>query len=429
MPLVLPVLKPAPLLLLLRLLATLLLQAPRCCPRPRLHRCRRCPVCDGSQSVKAKRAHATLHRCMCACMSRLIHKRHQRPARPGRRTCNPAAAQADCCCRRRRLRPLPPDPLHAAAQPCRACNLPTELARASPVARPCGLALPQAAGAAGACLRPGRRGHGRGARWCTEMLLQRRDQSGALMLGGLATPSAAHHHPNSNTSQVAPSGVCVKEGRVRPPSLDPDGCHGESEGEKRRCPRHAKGAPGSLGGTPLCTRSHTAGAPPPAPRHQRRKGLGKANPHYRSSSCGAAGSLAAPAPLPGVMNEEYDAIVLGTGLKECIISGLLSVDKLKASRRACGAGCGLPRPRPQRVTGSGLCAWAPPQLQRRPSFPLCCVTAAWRPDPMTAWCRSCTSTATTTMAACQHRSACRRCATGRGGRMRAALGGRQACLA
>lgn len=29
------------------------------------------------------------------------------------------------------------------------------------------------------------------------------------------------------------------------------------------------------------------------------------------------------------MNEEYDAIVLGTGLKECIISGLLSVDGLK----------------------------------------------------------------------------------------------------
>ncbi|KXZ54169.1 hypothetical protein GPECTOR_5g266 [Gonium pectorale] len=29
------------------------------------------------------------------------------------------------------------------------------------------------------------------------------------------------------------------------------------------------------------------------------------------------------------MNEEYDAIVLGTGLKECIISGLLSVDKKK----------------------------------------------------------------------------------------------------
>mmetsp|Transcript_42011 Transcript_42011/g.108901 ORF Transcript_42011/g.108901 Transcript_42011/m.108901 type:complete len:443 (+) Transcript_42011:146-1474(+) len=29
------------------------------------------------------------------------------------------------------------------------------------------------------------------------------------------------------------------------------------------------------------------------------------------------------------MNEEYDAIVLGTGLKECILSGLLSVDGLK----------------------------------------------------------------------------------------------------
>lgn len=31
------------------------------------------------------------------------------------------------------------------------------------------------------------------------------------------------------------------------------------------------------------------------------------------------------------MDEEYDAIVLGTGLKECIISGLLSVDGYKAS--------------------------------------------------------------------------------------------------
>jgi len=30
------------------------------------------------------------------------------------------------------------------------------------------------------------------------------------------------------------------------------------------------------------------------------------------------------------MEDEYDAIVLGTGLKECIISGLLSsVEKLK----------------------------------------------------------------------------------------------------
>lgn len=29
------------------------------------------------------------------------------------------------------------------------------------------------------------------------------------------------------------------------------------------------------------------------------------------------------------MNEEYDVIVMGTGLKECILSGLLSVDGKK----------------------------------------------------------------------------------------------------
>ncbi len=33
------------------------------------------------------------------------------------------------------------------------------------------------------------------------------------------------------------------------------------------------------------------------------------------------------------MNEEYDAIVLGTGLKECILSGLLSVNGLKVGIR------------------------------------------------------------------------------------------------
>jgi hypothetical protein len=32
------------------------------------------------------------------------------------------------------------------------------------------------------------------------------------------------------------------------------------------------------------------------------------------------------------MDEEYDVIVLGTGLKECILSGLLSVDGLKVNR-------------------------------------------------------------------------------------------------
>ena len=31
------------------------------------------------------------------------------------------------------------------------------------------------------------------------------------------------------------------------------------------------------------------------------------------------------------MDEEYDVVVLGTGLKECILSGLLSVDGLKVS--------------------------------------------------------------------------------------------------
>ncbi|GJM88613.1 hypothetical protein PR202_ga04693 [Eleusine coracana subsp. coracana] len=34
-------------------------------------------------------------------------------------------------------------------------------------------------------------------------------------------------------------------------------------------------------------------------------------------------------PDPATMDEEYDVIVLGTGLKECILSGLLSVDGLK----------------------------------------------------------------------------------------------------
>lgn len=38
------------------------------------------------------------------------------------------------------------------------------------------------------------------------------------------------------------------------------------------------------------------------------------------------------------MDEEYDAIVLGTGLKECIISGLLSVSGMKVrQRRARGS--------------------------------------------------------------------------------------------
>nr|XP_025877545.1 guanosine nucleotide diphosphate dissociation inhibitor 1-like [Oryza sativa Japonica Group] len=36
-----------------------------------------------------------------------------------------------------------------------------------------------------------------------------------------------------------------------------------------------------------------------------------------------------PPARPPAMDEEYDVIVLGTGLMECILSGLLSVDGLK----------------------------------------------------------------------------------------------------
>lgn len=40
------------------------------------------------------------------------------------------------------------------------------------------------------------------------------------------------------------------------------------------------------------------------------------------------------------MDEKYDAIVLGTGLTECIISGLLSVDGLKVHRLPAGSPIG-----------------------------------------------------------------------------------------
>ena len=32
---------------------------------------------------------------------------------------------------------------------------------------------------------------------------------------------------------------------------------------------------------------------------------------------------------PPNMDQEYDAIILGTGLKECLLAGLLSVDGMK----------------------------------------------------------------------------------------------------
>ena len=46
------------------------------------------------------------------------------------------------------------------------------------------------------------------------------------------------------------------------------------------------------------------------------------------------------------MDVEYDVIVLGTGLKECILSGLLSVDRLKVRVRT------LPRRRPPSIPSS-----------------------------------------------------------------------------
>jgi Rab GDP dissociation inhibitor len=40
------------------------------------------------------------------------------------------------------------------------------------------------------------------------------------------------------------------------------------------------------------------------------------------------------------MDQEYDAIVLGTGLKECIISGLLSVSGMKVCSVRVGSCAG-----------------------------------------------------------------------------------------
>ena len=41
------------------------------------------------------------------------------------------------------------------------------------------------------------------------------------------------------------------------------------------------------------------------------------------------------------MDEKYDAIVLGTGFKECIISGLLSVEGMKVRTVMLAQYCGL----------------------------------------------------------------------------------------
>ena len=64
--------------------------------------------------------------------------------------------------------------------------------------------------------------------------------------------------------------------------------------------------------------------PPPLPIRPR------AAPH-RMERCSIATSRAPPPVVP--MDEEYDVIVLGTGLTECIISGLLSVSGKKARKQ------------------------------------------------------------------------------------------------
>ncbi|KAF8404707.1 hypothetical protein HHK36_009595 [Tetracentron sinense] len=46
-------------------------------------------------------------------------------------------------------------------------------------------------------------------------------------------------------------------------------------------------------------------------------------------TCSEISSLSLKSATRIAMDEDYDTIVLGTGLKECIISGLLSVDGLK----------------------------------------------------------------------------------------------------
>lgn len=98
------------------------------------------------------------------------------------------------------------------------------------------------------------------------------------------------------------------------------------------------------------------------------------------------------------MDEEYDAIVLGTGLKECIISGLLSVDGLKV-----GAGP---------VAASEHGSRSPRQCSRRDCWPV----SERAPVPATVTCRCCILTATTTMAANRRRSTSTRCAAERGPR-------------
>lgn len=79
------------------------------------------------------------------------------------------------------------------------------------------------------------------------------------------------------------------------------------------------------------------------------------------------------------MDASYDAIVLGTGLKECIISGLLSVDGLKVIITLNALHC--------LVLVSTLCS------SHASALPVLLPQSV---------CRCCTSTATTITEASQH---------------------------
>ena len=94
----------------------------------------------------------------------------------------------------------------------------------------------------------------------------------------------------------------------RPASASGCGCSSRIPKRQNPIPTSPRTAPlaafRQLHSSPLLRRVHLLfGAPPPSQQPSR----------------GAA------------MDEEYDVIVLGTGLKECILSGLLSVDGLKVS--------------------------------------------------------------------------------------------------
>ena len=75
------------------------------------------------------------------------------------------------------------------------------------------------------------------------------------------------------------------------------------------------------------------------------------------------------------MDTSYDAIVLGTGLKECIISGLLSVDGLKVST-LCAQ-----QPKPD----SGLCDACQQRFIFAVKHPGFCTGLAYRSQQLLRW--------------------------------------------